>query len=126
MFTVTELKTYLSAVVPYAYHANEFPTESIDDAAYVKLTGGFRPNEWTNRKQPSFQVIIRGGERSGPATEAKAYGIYDALHQRSDFVVGTQRIIRCTADQSTPLYLGRDDNKRPLYSVNFTMVLLDN
>lgn len=124
MFTVAELKSNIAAAVPYTYYANEFPASSEDNAAYTRITGGFRPSEWTSLKRPSFQVIVRGAENNGPATEATANAIYDAYHQRSDFVIGRQRVIHCTANQSAPLYIGRDENRRPMYSVNFTLTIM--
>ncbi|MFC4103601.1 minor capsid protein [Paenibacillus xanthanilyticus] len=125
MFTVAELKSYMAAAVPYTYYANEFAATSADDSAYVRLTGGFKPSEWTNMKRPSLQVLVRGAERNGPAAETVANEIYTYLHRRADFTIGTTRIAFCAADQSVPLYIGRDENRRPMYSVNFTLTLLD-
>lgn len=124
MFTVADLKTYMNTAVPYTYYANEFSVTSVDDAAYVRLTGGFKPSEWTPLKRPSFQVIVRGAEINGPSVETKANAIYAYFHNRDDFVIGTTRIVHCSADQSIPLYIGRDENKRPMYSVNFTITTL--
>jgi len=123
VFTVAELKSYVEAVVPYTYYQNEFPSSAGDNAAYVRIHGGFRPSQWLPTRRPSFQVIIRN--KSGPAAEAKAHELYDAFHQRQAYAIGTQRIVASFADQSAPLYLGQDANNRPRYSVNFTVTLVD-
>ncbi|WP_409346760.1 minor capsid protein [Paenibacillus sp. MBLB4367] len=125
MFTVSELKQYFVTNMPYTYYANEFPTQSTTDAAFVRLTGGFPPSQWTPKKRPSFQVLMRGSETGGPALEAKANSIFGHLHNRAEFVIGTTRIVHCSSDQSSPLYLGRDENNRPLYSLNFTCVVME-
>lgn len=122
MFTVAELKSNINAAVPYTYYANEFAAQSANDAAYVRITPGFKPSEWTNIRKPSFQVVVRGAEANGPAAETKANAIWTYYHGKRDFLVGTTRIIHCVADQSAPMYLGRDSANRPLYSVNFTFV----
>lgn len=122
MFTIAELKTNVEAAVPYTYYHNEYPVSAVDDAGYVRIFGGYAPSQWTNKRRPSFQVVIRG--KNGIAAEAKAWAVYNAYHQRADYVIGTQRIVATFADQSAPLYLGLDANNRPMYSVNFTAVLL--
>ncbi|GIQ63715.1 hypothetical protein PACILC2_22830 [Paenibacillus cisolokensis] len=123
MFTVAELKTYVESVVPYTYYHNEFPATAVDNAAYVRIFGGFAPDRWTNVRRPSFQVVVRG--KNGPTTEGIALALYDAFHKRQDYVIGSQRVVASFADQSAPLYLGLDDNNRAMYSVNFTLILLD-
>ncbi|MFF2890746.1 minor capsid protein [Paenibacillus sp. NPDC057967] len=122
MFTIAELKSYVESVVPYTYYHNEFPASSVDNSGYVRIHGGFRPDQWTNKRRPSIQIVVRG--KNGIATEALANTIYDEFHRRQDFVIGSQRIVATFADQSAPLYLGMDANNRPMYSVNFTATLL--
>lgn len=123
MFTVAELKTNVEAAVPYTYYSNEFPAAAVDNAAYVRIFGGYRPSQWTPKRRPTIQIVVRG--KNGPATEAIAMAIYDAYHQRQHFTIGTQRIVATFADQSAPFYLGADDNNRPMYSINFTAILID-
>lgn len=123
VFTIAELKSYVESVVPYTYYHNEFPDSAGDNAAFVRIFGGYAPNQWLPTRRPSFQVIVRN--RSGPAAEAKAYELYNAFHRKQFYVIGNQRIVASFADQSAPLYLGQDENGRPTYSVNFTVTLID-
>lgn len=138
-----ELVDYLNAKVSYTYYVNEFPSTGLDDSAYVRMTGGFAPSEWTTKKRPSFQVVVRGAVNSAPQCEEKAYQIYEYLHNRKNFLLDTaelgdsyhlgmgneleqkpKSIVHCRADQSAPMYLGRDENDRPLYSMNFTLTVI--
>jgi len=123
VFTVAELKTNVEAAVPYTYYHNEFPATGADNSAYVRITGGYAPSQWTPQLRPSFQVVVRN--KSGPAAESAALSIWNAYHQRQAFNIGGQRIVATFADQAFPLYLGLDENKRALYSVNFTARLLN-
>jgi hypothetical protein len=123
VFTIAELKSFVESVVPYTYYHNEFPDSAGDNAAFVRIFGGYAPSQWLPTRRPSFQVIVRN--RSGPAAEATAYSLYREFHQRQSFVIGTQRIKASFADQSAPLYLGLDESGRPTYSVNFTLTLID-
>lgn len=144
MIRAIELVDYLKAKVPYTYFVNEFPPTSADDSAYVKITPGFPPSEWTTKKRVSFQIVVRGAEANMPYAESKALEIYKHLHNRNEFTLDAvdigdgyylgmgyaldeplKRIIHCSADQSAPFYLGRDSNNRPLYSMNFTLVTLN-
>lgn len=124
MLKPKELADYLQGKIPYKYYANEFTSSSPDDAAFVRLTGGLAPSDWSPKKQPSIQVIVRGNSNNAKTTEDIAYRIYDFLHLKTEFRVGSQLVRRCKADQSSPLYIGRDENGRLLYSINFTLVVM--
>jgi hypothetical protein len=98
---------------------NEFIAANPDDCAYVRITGGPPPREWSSVAYPSFQVIIRS---KAPATaETKGNTLIAALHLKTEFIIGSTRVVKCLADQSAPWYLGPDESGRALYSVNFTL-----
>lgn len=123
MLTPKSFADLLQAAVSYRYYANEFPVGSPDAAAFVRLTGGYAPSTWTSYAQPSVQVVIRGPEKEAVKTEKTAYDVFAYLHQKREFQVGDTLIRFCTADQSSPIYAGRDENGRLLYSLNFTCVI---
>ncbi len=123
MFTVNELKASVEAAVPYTYYVNEFLATGADNSAYVRITGGYAPSQWTPQLRPTFQVVVRA--KTAVLAEATALAIWTAYHQRRSFSIGTQRIVATFADQPAPLYLGVDDNNRALYSVNFTARLIN-
>ncbi|WP_308637718.1 minor capsid protein [Paenibacillus silvisoli] len=116
---------HLSAVVPLAYYVNEFPENALDSAVYVQVTGGFPPDPDSAYRRTSFQVLIRGGEFEMQETEDLALTIHSHLNGRAEFELSGQFIRQCVADQPVPLYIGRDENKRPMYSLNFTCVYLE-
>lgn len=121
MLTVPDINAYLRKAVPYTYVGNEFETGNPDDCAYTRLTGGLPPSEWTTKSKPSFQVVVRG---KASVADAKATEIFTHLHGKSEFHIGSTRIIKCKADQSSPIYLGKDANSRAMYSLNFTVTTI--
>lgn len=98
---------------------NDFIAGNPDDCAYVRITGGPPPKEWSSVAYPSFQVVVRSKD---PVTaETKANALYEGLHGKTEFTAGITRVVKCLADQSAPWYLGPDEGDRALYSVNFTL-----
>ena len=122
MFTVTEINGYLRQAVPYTYVTNEFDTANPDDCAYVRLGGGYPPSQWTSKRKPSFQIVLRA--KSARTADEKANEIYAHLHRLTEVMFGSTRIIKCIADQPSPIYLGKDANGRTQYSLNFTVTTI--
>jgi hypothetical protein len=98
---------------------NEFIAANPDDCAYVRITGGPPPREWSSVAYPAFQVIIRA--KLAVNAEVKGNALIAALHGKAEFMLGSTRVVKCLSDQSAPWYLGPDENGRALYSVNFTL-----
>lgn len=124
MLSVADINAYLRAIpgLGITFVGNEFQTNSPDDCAFTRLTGGYAPSEWTSKAHPSFQIVLRTKQAS--AAEPKANAIYADLHRKTEFYFGKTRVIKCVADQSAPLYLGKDENGRALYSLNFTVTTI--
>lgn len=109
---------YLKSAVPFTYHPLAFPPTDTGDCAAVSVTGGGSPD--TQLSRPAMQVLIRAAK---PATaEAKAWEIFNQLHMKRGFSMGESRIVLCSAQQSSPLYVGQDANGRFLFSVNFSLL----
>ncbi|MCW2279107.1 minor capsid protein [Heliophilum fasciatum] len=105
--------------IPDTYYANTFPTTAPDDCAIVTIYGGSAPTG-TLRK-PTVQVLIR---TKHPAIgEQRALALYEAFHLNRGFLIGPDTVILCSAQQSSPLYAGTDENGRSFYSVNFSILL---
>lgn len=138
-----ELVDYINNFIEYTFYINEFPAVSRDDSAFIRMTGGGTPSEWTTLKKPTFQVLVRHNEKGAQYAEMKAYEIFDFLHNRKTFTLddvelgdsyylgmdvevpqSLKHIVHCTANQSSPMYIGRDDNNRPIYSMNFTLTII--
>jgi hypothetical protein len=122
---VLDLITFIKGRVNGVYYPNTFPisTKTVDDCATVKLTGGFPTDEWTGKKQPSFQVLVRGKVNGQADAETQAYAIFDALTNLRDVMIGDESVVVIRAMNSMPIFIGNDDNYRPIYSLNFNCVV---
>jgi hypothetical protein len=122
---ILELITFIKARVPGTYYPNKFPTSTSapDACAVVKLTGGFPPDQWTGKKQPSFQVIVRGGVNGDAECETRAYAIHESLKNLREVTIGSESIVVIRTVNSVPIYVGSDENNRPIYSMNFDCVV---
>ncbi|OMD27497.1 minor capsid protein [Paenibacillus odorifer] len=120
LLTVADINAAVRLIIPgFTVVGNDFVAANPDDCAYTRITGGPPPSEWSSVAYPSVQVVIRA--KSMATAEAKANAIFEALHGKAEFIIGTTRVVKCLADQSAPWYLGPDANNRTLYSVNFTL-----
>jgi hypothetical protein len=118
---ILDLISFIESRVTYTYYPNRFPVDSAyvpDEVSVVTLTGGFPINDVGTRR-PSFQVRVRGGVNGDAACEAKAYEIHGSLTNLEEVVIGTAEVVAIRAMNSVPLYLGEDENQRPIYSMNF-------
>jgi hypothetical protein len=122
---ILELITFVKARVPGVYYPNAFPisTTTADECSVVKLTGGFPPSQWTGKKQPSFQIIVRGKANGQAEVESRAYAIHESLMNLREVTVGSESVVVIRAVNSVPIYVGNDENNRPLYSMNFDCVV---
>lgn len=128
MLSTMDIVNYVKAVdaeLPpeaFGYYPNEFPDDTTDSLAYIRLYGGFTPSEWTEKRKPSFQIVLRA--KHPAVAETKANAIYGHFRNRREFAFGNTRVVSCRADQSAALYIGRDGDGRYLYSVNFTFTTI--
>lgn len=122
---ILDLITFIKLRVNGVYYPNAFPisTKAADDCATVKLTGGFPTDEWTGKKQPSFQILVRGKVNGQADAETKAYAIFGALTNLRDIMIGDDSVVVIRAMNSVPIFIGNDDNERPIYSLNFNCVV---
>jgi hypothetical protein len=90
------------------------------DAVRIQSAGGPPASMTHGYDTPSFQIIVRGGS-DAREPHARAMDIYDALHglRYHELPDGTF-LVWCAADQSAPVPLGRDENRRHQFSLNFT------
>ena len=119
---INDVRTAVNSAVPYTWYANEFTSTAVDDSGYVRVHGGFAPDQWTDKRKPTLQIVLRA--KSAPTAETKAWAVYNAFHKRTNFAIGTQKISSSFGEQSAPLYLGQDESGRFLYSVNFVLTLI--
>ncbi|MEC1023574.1 minor capsid protein [Bacillus paralicheniformis] len=120
---ILELISFIESRVPGVYYPNRFPRGAADECISVKLTGGFPTSQWTGKKQPSFQVLVRGWQAGEQDCEDKANEIFDSLTNLREVIIGESSVVIIRASTSVPLFIGYDDNDRPQYSLNFDCVI---
>ncbi|MEC2233905.1 minor capsid protein [Bacillus subtilis] len=120
---ISDLISFVESRVDGVYFANGFPRESKDECAYIRFTGGFPPSQWTGKKQPSFQILLRGKARGDAECEERAYRLYDSLTNLREVFIGDSSVVVIRSSNSEPLFIGYDDNDRPQYSLNFDCVV---
>ncbi len=122
---IQELISFIRGRVPGTYYPNSFPKSNLapNDCSAVKLTGGFPTSQWTGKKQPSFQIRVRGDTNDTAETEERAYKIHEALMNLTNVKIGSSSVVIIRAMNSVPLPIGVDENDRPIYSMNFDCVV---
>ncbi|MEC3013854.1 minor capsid protein [Bacillus cereus] len=119
---IAEVEKYVKSLVPHLYYAYSYPTNAKDECALLILEGGL-PTENTGVRRPSLQILVRGNVDDTSGAEAKAYELYEALKYREDFMIGETSVTKMQALQSAPLWTGKDEAKRPIFSLNFTITI---
>jgi hypothetical protein len=124
---IIDLMDFLESKVAFTYFPNRFPIgENInipDFCAAVIIHAGRGIDEWTGKKQPSFQILVRGETRKEGVVEAKAHEIFDSIQNLRNVTVGEDSVVIIRPQGSSPFYIGEDDNNRPVYSMNFNTVI---
>jgi len=84
----------------------------------ITPTGGFDQEYAEALTYPTFQVRIRGSATSSTGLEAKAQAVVNALNLNGRDTLGSY-VYLDILQQGDLLYLGRDENQRPIYAANF-------
>lgn len=128
----TDLIAYLASAGFTVYPDPNFIPANLPASKYPCLfvfgTGGFAPHPYVPTERVTFQIIIKGKPyKSDPYNmanaEALAKSLIRHLHRKANFTVGSVQIFSCLASQSNPIFLGRDEEDRPIFSTNFTFYL---
>ncbi|MFB5568674.1 minor capsid protein [Bacillus cereus] len=117
---VAEVIEYVKSLVPHTYYAYSFPVNGKDESAVVIVDGGM-PTEETGVRRPAVQVLVRGKADDVGGAEKVADEIYEALKFKRDFMIGGTSVVEMFAAQSAPLWTGKDEAKRPIFSLNFQL-----
>lgn len=96
-----------------------------DECIYIRSTGGPQSYSGLPFDNPTVQIIVRGENLT--ATEGKAQAIYNALHGYTGRLTEDGRwIVSCLGMQSAPADIGKDQNGRIEYSLNFELKVNNN
>ncbi len=110
----------------YRLFPNKFPRDGAgvtDECGAVTIMPGGGIDEWTGKKTPSIQVLLRGTSTGTAALETKAHEIFDALKNKRDVTIGSESVAIIRPVGAEPFYIGDDENARPIYSMNFNVVV---
>lgn len=118
---VNDLKEYVDIHVPYTYVMNMFHRDTIDNTCVVLLGSSGRSDRNLGRLQ--FQFLVRNADPE--QAESIAYLLHNHFNNKTDFVIGSTKIVMSRGQQSVPLYTGFDESGRHIYSVNID-VMIDN
>lgn len=101
--------------------------ESPDDCISIDQSGGVEPDRELPLEKPTIQVLVRNDDYATGLTKAKA--IYDLLHRAGHdngaepvLKVGGVDVMDIFAMQE-PFHLGKDENERDLFTLNFVFYL---
>lgn len=93
-----------------------FQPPTPDECVSVYDTGGYAPDVEVPLRDPTFQVLCRAPDY--PVAMAKAQAVFDLLHAKSNYQLGSSWVYLSRAEQE-PTPLGPDENGRHEVSVNF-------
>lgn len=116
---VADLKTYISSNVSYTYVINEFHTDTPDNCCAVILSSAGTTTRSTSSVE--FQFIIRNADPE--QAELLAFQIYDFFNNKANYEIGQEKVILTKGSQAVPIYIGKDDSGRYMYSVNVLAII---
>lgn len=114
-----------AATTGWSIHMTELPDDdnTPDTCIAILDTGGIGPDPDPNKNigNPTFQVIVRGARMGYQVAWDKARAIFVGLHGVANQTWNGTRYIQLFAE-SDILPLGYDEKKRPLFSMNFSVM----
>jgi len=123
---IVEILEQSSTGIGYTFGTNMYVGEmpdSPDACIAVYDTGGGQPAPNYTYDYPSIQVLVRGG-RAGTTTYKDTWDIaklvMDALHGLNEETWNGARYIQIIAN-SDIIAVGKDESKRPLFSIHFNI-----
>jgi len=88
----------------------------------ISDTGGREPNPKWLIDYPTLQVMVRGNTSGYLATFVEAKAVKDLLLGITSFNLNGDRWVSVTQNGDLA-YIGRDEKMRPLFSVNFALII---
>lgn len=93
-------------------------------AIMLRPTGGAQGDGKLTLDRETVQIVIRGADLDPVPPGNRAQSVYDLLHgfHHQSFIAGGAWILNCRAVQPAA-HVGRDENGRHEYSINFEIDL---
>lgn len=120
---IQELITYVKSLVPYAFYPFSFPKQAEDEAATITISAGSPADVNTGVSRPAVQILVRGKPRDFGNTEAKALEIYSSMANKKNQEIGGRSVVVIKPNGSSPFFIGSDENDRPIFSQNYSLVV---
>ena len=96
--------------------------DSPDKVISINDTGGLDPNPKWLLDYPTLQVLVRGSTNGYLDTFAEAKAVKDLLLGITSTDISGDRWVSITQNGDLG-YIGRDSDMRPLFSVNFALII---
>lgn len=114
----------LNLVFGTTLHVSREPS-SPDQVVTVFDTGGFPPEvligtDSRGMEKPTIQIRVRGNKKAYNLTYDLAEDIKDALHTLTNTTINGTKYVAIWLE-SDILFLGYDENDRPIFTLNFLL-----
>lgn len=116
---------YGPETVSYAVHLGAYPTEP-DRVLLVTQSGGRSPYPGLALNFPSVQVCVRGKPSGYVEARDELRKACNILLGLTETQVSSQDIMRSCNQMGDVMWLGKDDNDRPMFSANFWFIVEPN
>lgn len=117
---VFDVIDYVKIQVPMnKYLPNMFHSQSPDDSIVVVVDSYGRSSRTT--KELTIQFLVRNTDPE--QAEANAHLLFNHFNNKTDYTIGSHKVIMSRGAQAVPLYTGVDDNSRHIYSVNIEVLI---
>jgi hypothetical protein len=106
---------------PWPIYEGDFP-ETVDQCLMIRDTGGRAPEVKIAIDYPTVQVLVRSGKAGYAVAADKADEIKLVLHAINSAPAQMPELTSCLL-MGEKTFVGYDVNKRPVWSVNFNLIL---
>lgn len=121
---IQELISYIHSLVNGTYYPHSFPTTAADDVAIITIQAGAPMDTDTGVSYPAFQILVRAKPRDFQDGETRAYELWNTIKRNlKEQQIGGHSVVEIRPQGSAPLFIGMDENERPIYSLNYNMVV---
>jgi hypothetical protein len=109
--------------LPWIISVSRFRTDPDMQIAVIDLPGR-QPEVLIAQSYPGAQVLVRGSKSNGGYTAAyeKSREVFNVLQAIPCPAVAYPELVSCIA-RHEPAALGYDDQSRPLFSLNFDLII---
>jgi hypothetical protein len=108
----------------WSIHVSNLPNKP-DTCIAVYDTGGQAPNPKFLLNYPGITITVRGAEGGYEAAYDKATAVVNALIGLPSQTIGSDRWVSVTMRGGIN-FVGQDENKRPMFSLNFSLIIEPN